>query len=148
MRAWILAAAAVAALTSLPASADHRHRVFYPHPYVSVGYGYPFGYGFYRPYYHPWYGSSFGVGVHIDRSSSRRVRTSRTEREQGALTLYVYPAAGQSEQQTADDRYECHVWAADRSGYDPTLGTRGRDEAESYTRAFSACMEGRDYVVK
>jgi hypothetical protein len=60
----------------------------------------------------------------------------------------VYPAAGQSESQTADDRYQCHGWAADASGHDPTLGAGSREDAESYTRAFTACMEGRDYVVK
>jgi hypothetical protein len=151
MRAWILAAAGIAALLSLPANADHRHRVVHARPSVSFGYtyGYPFGYGFYRPYYSPWYGPSFGVGLHVDRYPSRRVRTSRVERgEQQALTLYVYPAAGQSEAQTAEDRYQCHVWGAEQSGYDPTLGAGARNDAESYTRAFTACMEGRDYVVK
>jgi len=131
-----------AALWSLPAQADHRHRFYGPY----VG----FGYGFYGPYsyYSPWYGPRIGVGIHVgDRYPSRRVRT--TERaEQPALKLYVYPAAGQSEAQTTEDRYQCHVWAADQSGHDPTLGAGSRDEAESYTRAFTACMEGRNYVVK
>jgi hypothetical protein len=34
--------------------------------------------------------------------------------------LMVYPAEGQSEQQLADDRYECHVAAVARSGFDPS----------------------------
>ena len=38
--------------------------------------------------------------------------------------------------------------AADESGYDPTNGAGDRDDADSYTRAFTACMEGRNYVVK
>ena len=71
-----------------------------------------------------------------------------TPGSQGALKLYVYPAAGQSEAQIADDRYQCHTWAAGQSGYDPTLGAGSRDEAEGYTRAFTACMEGRNYVVR
>ena len=88
------------------------------------------------------------MGIHVgQRYPARRVRTTE-RREQRTLKLYVYPAAGQSDAQTAEDRYQCHVWAADQSGHDPTLGTGSRDEAESYTRAFSACMEGRDYVVK
>ena len=33
--------------------------------------------------------------------------------------LYVYPAKGQSEQQQADDRYECHRWAADQTQLRP-----------------------------
>jgi hypothetical protein len=64
------------------------------------------------------------------------------------MKLYVYPAAGQSEAQTADDRYQCHVWAANQSGHDPTLGAGSREDAEGYTRAFTACMEGRSYVVR
>lgn len=34
--------------------------------------------------------------------------------------LYIYPSAGQSEQQLADDRYACHADAVTRSGFDPT----------------------------
>lgn len=147
----ILAITGVAALTSLPADASHRHyRVFHhPGPFVSLSYGYPFGYGHYRPYgYYPYaFGPTFGVHVG-QRYPVRRVRTERRGGEQRELTMYVYPAAGQSEQQTAEDRYECHVWGADRSGFDPTLGAGRRDDAENYRRAFTACMEGRDYVVK
>jgi uncharacterized protein YcfJ len=32
---------------------------------------------------------------------------------------FIYPMAGQSEQQLADDRYVCHREAVDRSGFDP-----------------------------
>jgi hypothetical protein len=146
MRAWILAVVGVAALVSLPAHADHRH--YYPRPYVSFGYGfgspfYPWGY--YDPWYSPWYGPRVGVGVRVDRSRSG---TDQRAAQPQALKLYVYPSAGQTEQQLSEDRYQCHTWAADQSGYDPTLGTRGRADAEGYTRAFTACMEGRNYVVK
>lgn len=138
MRALLLAAVGAAALWSLPAQASHWH---YHGPYV--------GFGYYGPYsYWPWYGPAFGVGIHVGpRYSTRRARASERT-EQRALKLYVYPAAGQSEAQTSEDRYQCHVWAADQSGYDPTLGTGTRADADSYTRAFSACMEGRNYVVK
>jgi hypothetical protein len=148
MRALIVMAAALAALISMPADAGPRH----VHTAVSFGYsyGYPFGYGFYRPYYSPWYSPWYGgtVGFGVRVAPRATVRTERGLGDQRALKLFVYPAAGQSDAQTADDRYECHVWAADRSGYDPTLGARSRDDAEDYTRAFTACMEGRNYVVK
>lgn len=140
MRASLFAAVAAAVLCSLPAQASHRHYDF--GPYV--------GFGYYGPYswYSPWYGPRFGVGIHVGpRYPVRRARSSERA-EQRALKLYVYPAAGQSEAQTTEDRYQCHVRAADQSGHDPTLGTGSRDEAESYTRAFTACMEGRNYVVK
>jgi hypothetical protein len=140
MRTLFLAAVGAAAFWSLPAQASHRH--YYVGPY--------FGFGYYGPYswYSPWYGPRFGVGIQLGpRYPVRRARSSERT-EQRALKLYVYPAAGQSEAQTAEDRYQCHVWAADESGHDPTLGAGSRDEAEDYTRAFTACMEGRNYVVK
>ncbi|WP_317933070.1 glycine zipper 2TM domain-containing protein [Halioxenophilus sp. WMMB6] len=36
-----------------------------------------------------------------------------------ADTLFVYPAAGQSQQQLELDRYQCYRWAVDQSGVDP-----------------------------
>jgi hypothetical protein len=146
MRAWILAVVGAAALVSLPARADHRP--YYPRPYVTFGYSYgsPFyPWGFYDPWYSPWWGPRVGVGVRLDRS---RARTAQKEPETKALKLYVYPSAGQTEAQLSEDRYQCHVWAVDQSGYDPTLGAKERQDAEDYTRAFTACMEGRNYVVK
>jgi hypothetical protein len=148
MRAWILAVVGAAALVSLPAHADHRHH-WYPRPYVSFGYsyGYPFypwGY-YYDPFYSPWWGPRVGVGVRVDGT---RGRVTEKPAQAQAMKLYVYPSAGQTEAQLNEDRYQCHVWASDQSGYDPTLGTKGRADADSYTRAFTACMEGRNYVVK
>lgn len=141
MRTFVLAAAAVAAFASLPAEASHWHHRHFG-PYIAFGY--------HVPYWHDpwWYGPAFGIGIHVhDRYPARRARTTeRTERR--ALKLYVYPAAGQSEERMSEDRYQCHVWAADESGYDPTLGTGSRADADSYTRAFTACMEARNYVVR
>lgn len=37
-----------------------------------------------------------------------------------AQDLFVYPAKGQSQEQLANDRYECHRWAVQESGFDPT----------------------------
>jgi hypothetical protein len=36
---------------------------------------------------------------------------------------YVYPKAGQSPQQQQQDDYQCHQWAAQQTGYDPTRAT-------------------------
>jgi len=155
MRAFIVAMAVVVGLISLPAHADHRSHTYvgfglgYGYP-GGFGYGYPGGYGypygFYRPYYSPWYGyPTVGVGVQV---SPRKARTAAPAAEQRSLKMYVYPAAGQTDAQLAEDRYQCHVWATGQSGYDPTLGTGSRDDADGYTRAFTACMEGRNYVVK
>lgn len=34
--------------------------------------------------------------------------------------IMVYPARGQSPDQLERDRYDCHVWAVQQSGYDPS----------------------------
>lgn len=145
MRTLLFITLAAAALAALPAEASHHH--VHTGPYVGFGYTYGYPFGFYDPW---WYGPRFGVGIRVgDRYPGRRARGESVESaEPKALKLYVYPAAGQSEAQTSEDRYQCHVWAADRSGHDPTLGAGTRSDAEDYTRAFTACMEGRNYVVK
>jgi hypothetical protein len=156
MRAFLLAIAAVAALGGAPAHAQpHHHGGYYPQTHVTFGFGfgYPFGYGYgygygpYRPYY-PWYGYGPTIGVGVQVSPGQAPRKERSSGEQRALKLYVYPAAGQSTEQTSEDRYQCHVWAAGESGHDPTLGAGDRAAADGYTRAFTACMEARNYVVK
>jgi hypothetical protein len=37
--------------------------------------------------------------------------------------LFVYPAHGQSPEQTERDRYECHNWAVQQTGVDPSRST-------------------------
>jgi len=34
--------------------------------------------------------------------------------------VYIYPNKGQSAQQQSKDRYECHTWAVQQTGFDPT----------------------------
>ncbi len=43
--------------------------------------------------------------------------------------IFVYPSNGQSPQQTDRDRYECHVWAVQQTGVDPS-----RPDANPYAR--------------
>jgi hypothetical protein len=62
--------------------------------------------------------------------------------------LFVYPAKGQSEQQQADDRYECHRWAADQTSYDPVDADYDADQRADYLRAMTACLTGRGYSVR
>jgi hypothetical protein len=67
---------------------------------------------------------------------------------------FIYPKNGQSEQQQATDRYECHRWAADQTGFDPTQSGGGvpaeqnSGKRSEYQRAQAACLEGRGYTVK
>lgn len=37
-----------------------------------------------------------------------------------AADLYIYPKNGQDEELQRRDRYECHVWAAQQTGFDPS----------------------------
>jgi len=67
--------------------------------------------------------------------------------------LFMYPKGGQSAEQQARDKYECHRWAADQSGFDPTQagGVAAASTAakrEDYLRADGACLEGRNYSVR
>ena len=41
-----------------------------------------------------------------------------------AETPFAYPRLGQSEQQAAKDRYECHRWAVSQTGFDPNAAGR------------------------
>jgi hypothetical protein len=43
--------------------------------------------------------------------------------------VFVYPANGQSAEQTDRDRYECHIWAVQQTGVDPS-----RADASAYER--------------
>jgi hypothetical protein len=69
-------------------------------------------------------------------------------------TLYIYPKNGQSEDRQATDKYECHRWAANESGFDPTMPAGGVSPDQvgtrraAYFRATAACLEGRGYSVK
>jgi hypothetical protein len=39
-----------------------------------------------------------------------------------AQQLFIYPLRGQSPQQQQQDRFECHQWAVQQTGFDPMLG--------------------------
>jgi hypothetical protein len=68
--------------------------------------------------------------------------------------VFIYPRQGQSEQQQATDRYECHRWAVSQTGFDPTLSPAGVatgqqvQKRSDYQRALSACLDGRGYTVR
>jgi len=68
--------------------------------------------------------------------------------------LVVYPKMDGSDAQLASDRYQCDVWAADATGYDPTErdGGVGPDAEEAkraeYLRTEAACFKARGYTVR
>lgn len=71
-----------------------------------------------------------------------------------ANQIFIYPKQGQSEQQQADDRYTCHRWGVEQSGYDPTQPPSNESVSalsrlrEDYQRAMKTCLEGKGYSVR
>jgi len=71
-----------------------------------------------------------------------------------ANQLFTYPKNGQTQDQQAQDRYECHSWAAGQTGFDPTQPGGGvppdqnAPRRDQYRRAMTACLEARGYTVE
>jgi hypothetical protein len=84
-----------------------------------------------------------------------------------ARELFVYPKAGQTNEQMARDREDCHRWAAAQTGFDPSTVSAAPPTApgkalpeqsaaalraqnyrrSDYHRAEGACLQGRNYSV-
>jgi len=47
-----------------------------------------------------------------------------------AQNLMVYPARGQTPDQQSKDRYECHTWAVQQTGYDPSSGAASQPNTQ------------------
>jgi hypothetical protein len=90
----------------------------------------------------------------VEPPSGEASETPPPEVETSIGRLFIYPRQGQSEQQQATDRYECHAWAVKQTGYDPTRPGEGAPEDPAcqkntdYQRAMGACLDGRGYTVK
>jgi len=69
-------------------------------------------------------------------------------------SFFAYPNDGQTSEQQAADRYECHAWSKNQTGFDPTeLGggvppDQNKPKRAEYDRAMSACLEARRYSVR
>lgn len=67
--------------------------------------------------------------------------------------LFIYPRNGQSETQQAEDRFTCHRWAVEQTGFDPSdqssqSAEHSPNRPEEYQRATRACLESRGYSVR
>jgi hypothetical protein len=74
--------------------------------------------------------------------------SSDASSSEGSAEVYAYPKSGQTDEQQATDRYECHKWATAQSGFDPTRGTQASGNSVDYRRAMVACLDGRGYSTK
>jgi hypothetical protein len=97
--------------------------------------------------YYTWSPDRYGYVVTAPPPAAESAPAGEAE-SGGSASVYVYPRNGQSEEQVANDRYECHQWAVGQTGFDPT---RGMDQSESasssddYRRAMIACLDARGY---
>ncbi|MGY4531704.1 hypothetical protein ACVW0Y_000814 [Pseudomonas sp. TE3786] len=75
--------------------------------------------------------------------------TSNNGWQGNGYDVVAYPARGQSEAQVAQDRYDCHRWAVNQSGFDPSQASYApaANVADIYRRSLGACMAGRGYSV-
>jgi hypothetical protein len=81
-------------------------------------------------------------------------QTSAAPSATQAENLTITAKNGQTQEQQWADRYECHRWAKNQSGFDPTQSapdltpTESAARRDQYRRAFTACLEGRGYSVR
>jgi len=77
-----------------------------------------------------------------------------SEQPTAADQIFIYPQKGQSEQQQATDRYQCHAWSVGQTSFDPTkpggnvAEAQYYDKRSDYHRAMKACLEARGYSVQ
>jgi hypothetical protein len=65
--------------------------------------------------------------------------------------VFAYPRNGQSDQQQATDKYECHKWAQSQTGFDPTMPPSAANQPSArpaYRRAMAACLDARGYTTR
>jgi len=84
------------------------------------------------------------------------------------LEVFVFPSAGQAADQQSKDESECYSWATSNSGSDPfDLQKQSEQQAQqqakeqgaaqqqataeqvgNFQKAFSVCLEAKEYMVK
>jgi len=109
------------------------------------------------PYYYAndvYYTQSAGGYIVVEPPNGDFAAAPSAEDQTLAAQVFIYPRQGQSEEKQADDRYECHRWAVEQTGYDPTkppvdlAEVQIRQKRADYQRASAACLDGRGYTVK
>jgi len=125
----------------------HSSSVIFFGPSLGWGWGYPYD-GFYYGGYYGWPYPPRGAYY------ERRYEVEQREPAVAPVEVFVYPQRGQSEEQQATDRYECHRWGVDQTGFDPVKPLGGVAEGDwaskrdAYQRALAACLTARGYAVR
>jgi hypothetical protein len=106
------------------------------------------------PYYYAdntYYRYDGSIGRYETVAPPPQLQDQVAAQEPVGTDLIAYPKNGQSAEQQAKDKYECHHWATTQSGFDPTQGaaaTATAGKRTDYMRAQEACLDGRGYSVK
>lgn len=59
-----------------------------------------------------------------------------------AQNLFIYPSQGQSAEQQSRDRYECHIWAVQQTGFDPANPQAMQAPPPSFAPPAEEAIEG------
>jgi opacity protein-like surface antigen len=90
----------------------------------------------------------------IAQSSSPQQAPTAAESVPAAGGFSISPKNGQTAEQEAADRYACHSWARNQTGFDPTEPSGGvspneeTSRRQEYRRAMTACLEAHGYGVR
>jgi hypothetical protein len=144
----------------------YGYRGFYPYGYYPVGFYGGLALGLYfstLPYYYstvyyggvPYYYAAGNYYLY-DAAASRYVTVSPPTGAGAPASasaggkLFAYPKHQLSAEQQEQDRAECRQFAVAQTGLDPGAPPSGTNASQhgDFARAESACLEGRDYVVR
>ncbi|MBB4866985.1 hypothetical protein HNP46_005893 [Pseudomonas nitritireducens] len=94
--------------------------------------------------YYLWQASSQDYEVVAPPQQPQPVAVAQT-----GYDVIAYPMYNQGPDQQARDRYECHGWAVQQSGFDPASASYAPPAyvADNYRRALGACLSGRGYSI-
>ena len=60
----------------------------------------------------------------------------------GPARTFVYPKLGQSAEKQASDEYECHRWAVDQTGFDPSAAAAGQGTGPMQRSDYMRALRG------
>jgi len=87
-------------------------------------------------------------GVNMDDTDADAVEVEFEKKAAHSPVVVVFPANGQSDEQVGKDRYDCHLWSSEESGFDPLFTDQASAEQKDiYRRGLEACLTAKGYTV-
>jgi hypothetical protein len=104
------------------------------------------------PYYYvddTYYEYDGSLGQYETVAPPPEVQKQAAAEGSAGMDVIAYPKNGQTAEQQANDKYDCHRWAVTQSGFDFAQGVAASaQQRDQYMRAQAACLDGRGYSVK